>query len=29
MAIRRIGQILVDMGFISDDQLKMLLEDQE
>jgi type IV pilus assembly protein PilB len=29
MAIRRIGQILVDMGFISDEQLEMLLEEQE
>jgi len=29
MAIRRIGQILVDMGFISDDQLEMLLEEQQ
>ncbi len=29
MALRRIGQILVDMGFISDDQLTMLLEEQE
>lgn len=29
MAIRRIGQILVDLGFISDDQLEMLLEEQE
>lgn len=28
MAIRRIGQILVDMGFINDDQLEMLLEEQ-
>lgn len=28
MAIRRIGQILVDMGFITDDQLEMLLEEQ-
>jgi len=29
MAIRRIGQILVDMGFIGDDQLEMLLEEQD
>jgi type IV pilus assembly protein PilB len=29
MAIRRIGQILVDMGFINDDQLEMLLEEQQ
>ena len=29
MAIRRIGQILVDMGFISDEQLEMLLEEQQ
>ena len=29
MAIRRIGQILVDMGFIDDDQLEMLLEEQQ
>ncbi|MBL8892713.1 MAG: Flp pilus assembly complex ATPase component TadA [Planctomycetaceae bacterium] len=28
MAIRRIGQILVDMGYISDEQLEMLLEEQ-
>ena len=28
MAIRRIGQVLVDLGFISDDQLEMLLEEQ-
>jgi type IV pilus assembly protein PilB len=28
MAIRRIGQIFVDMGFISDEQLEMLLEEQ-
>ncbi len=28
MAIRRIGQILVDMGFITDEQLEMLLEEQ-
>jgi type IV pilus assembly protein PilB len=28
MAIRRIGQILVDLGFIDDDQLEMLLEEQ-
>ena len=29
MAIRRIGQIFVDMGFITDDQLGMLLEEQQ
>ncbi len=29
MAIRRIGQILVDLGFITDDQLEMLLEEQD
>jgi type IV pilus assembly protein PilB len=29
MAMRRIGQILVDLGFISDDQLAMLLEEQQ
>jgi type IV pilus assembly protein PilB len=28
MAMRRIGQILVDLGFINDDQLEMLLEEQ-
>src|SRR4029453_9641829 len=29
MAIRRIGQIFVDMGFITDEQLTMLLEEQQ
>ena len=29
MAIRRLGQILVDLGFINDDQLEMLLEEQQ
>jgi type IV pilus assembly protein PilB len=29
MAIRRIGQIFVDLGFISDDQLELLLEEQK
>jgi type IV pilus assembly protein PilB len=29
MAIRRIGQILVDLGFINDDQLELLLDEQE
>jgi type IV pilus assembly protein PilB len=29
MAIRRIGQIFVDLGFIDDDQLEALLEEQE
>lgn len=28
MAIRRIGQVLVDMGFITDESLEMLLEEQ-
>ena len=28
MAMRRIGQILVDLGFISDEQLEQLLEEQ-
>ena len=28
MAIRRIGQILVDLGFLSEDRLEMLLEEQ-
>lgn len=28
MAIRRLGQILVDLGFITDDQLEALLEEQ-
>ena len=28
MAARRIGQIFVDLGFINDDQLEMLLEEQ-
>ena len=28
MAIRRIGQILVDLGFIDDEQLELLLEEQ-
>jgi type IV pilus assembly protein PilB len=28
MAMRRIGQILVDLGFINEDQLEMLLEEQ-
>ncbi len=28
MAIRRIGQILVDLGFLHEDQLQMLLEEQ-
>jgi type IV pilus assembly protein PilB len=28
MAIRRLGQILVDLGYISDEQLKQLLEEQ-
>lgn len=29
MAIRRIGQIFVDLGFITDDQLELLLEEQK
>ncbi len=29
MAIRRIGQILVDLGFISEQQLELLLEEQQ
>ncbi len=29
MAIRRIGQILVDLGFIDDEQLQVLLDEQE
>jgi type IV pilus assembly protein PilB len=29
MAIRRIGQIFVDLGFINDDQLELLLEEQK
>jgi type IV pilus assembly protein PilB len=29
MATRRIGQILVDLGFLSDEQLEVLLEEQE
>ncbi len=29
MAIRRIGQILVDLGFITDEQLEQLLEEQQ
>ena len=29
MAIRRIGQIFVDLGFIDDDQLDMLVEEQQ
>ena len=28
MAMRRIGQIFVDLGFIDDDQLEVLLEEQ-
>ncbi len=28
MAVRRLGQILVDLGFITDDQLEMLVEEQ-
>ncbi len=28
MAVRRIGQIFVDLGFIDDDQLEMLLDEQ-
>ncbi len=29
MAIRRIGQILVDLGFLNEDRLEMLLEEQQ
>ncbi len=29
MAIRRIGQILVDLGFITDEQLEILLDEQQ
>ncbi len=29
MAIRRLGQIFVDLGFINDEQLEMLLEEQQ
>jgi len=29
MAIRRIGQILVDLGYIEEDQLELLLEEQQ
>jgi type IV pilus assembly protein PilB len=29
MATRRIGQILVDLGFLTDDQLEIVLEEQE
>jgi type IV pilus assembly protein PilB len=29
MALRRIGQILVDLGFLTDDRLEMLLEEQQ
>ena len=29
MAIRRIGQILIDLGFLNEDQLTMLLEEQQ
>ena len=29
MALRRIGQIMVDLGFIADDQLEVLLEEQK
>ncbi len=28
MAIRRLGQILVDLGFVTDEQLEMLIEEQ-
>ncbi|MGC6550623.1 MAG: pilus assembly protein PilB, partial [Rubripirellula sp.] len=29
MAPRRIGQILVDLGFLTDEQLEVVLEEQE
>jgi len=28
MALRRLGQIFADLGFINDDQLEMLVEEQ-
>ena len=28
MAVRKLGQILVDLGSINDDQLEMLVEEQ-
>ncbi len=29
MALRRIGQILVDLGYVSDDQLELIVDEQE
>ena len=29
MAVRKLGQILVDMGFITDEQLVLLVEEQK
>ncbi|MEZ6076532.1 MAG: hypothetical protein R3C56_12990 [Pirellulaceae bacterium] len=29
MVVRRIGQILVDLGFITDDQLEVILDEQQ
>ena len=29
MAHRRIGQVLVDMGFVSDEQLELLMDEQQ
>ncbi len=29
MAVRKIGQVLVDMGFITDEQLEHLLDEQQ
>ena len=28
MAVRKLGQIFVDLGFITDEQLEMLVEEQ-
>ena len=29
MSVRRIGQILVDLGFITDEQLEVILDEQQ
>ena len=29
MALRRIGQILVDLGYVSDEQLELLVDEQQ
>ena len=29
MALRRIGQVLVDLGYISEEQLELLLDEQQ